>query len=101
MCVVVSVGEAVIVPEDGEEIITLSLENVLVFASGAATVPPFGFPCRPSLAFLHAPLNGTKPIFPQANSCGIVLYLPLRKLYQDFKKWMTEGIVQSPTFGFA
>ncbi|KAL0993875.1 hypothetical protein UPYG_G00115050 [Umbra pygmaea] len=97
----VELGDAVIITEDGEENITLSLENVLVFASGASTVPPFGFPCRPSLEFLHAPLNGSMPVFPQANSCGIVLYLPLHNTYEEFSKWMAEGIIQSPTFGFA
>uniref|UniRef100_A0A8C5G7P5 HECT domain-containing protein n=1 Tax=Gouania willdenowi TaxID=441366 RepID=A0A8C5G7P5_GOUWI len=40
-------------------------------------------------------------IFPEANTCAIVLRLPIHKQYEKFKSCMTEGILQAPGFGIA
>ncbi|MEQ2312220.1 hypothetical protein AMECASPLE_028596, partial [Ameca splendens] len=71
-----------------------SLKDVLVFTSGASAIPPLGFPCQPEIQFLH----DTKKIYPEANTCGVVLYLPLHSSYEAFKTFMTEGILQAPSF---
>lgn len=63
------------------------------FASGASTVPPLGFPQRPQIEFLHE----ANKVFPEANTCLIVLRL--HRDYESFTKYMTEGILQAPTFG--
>ncbi|XP_067298642.1 uncharacterized protein [Pseudorasbora parva] len=75
----------------------VTLEMIMEFATGASTVPPLGFPHRPEIEFLHQ--DGK--IFPEANTCLIILRLPIHTEYEMFKTYMTEGIVQSPYFGVA
>ncbi|XP_067234485.1 G2/M phase-specific E3 ubiquitin-protein ligase-like isoform X1 [Chanodichthys erythropterus] len=75
----------------------VTLEKVLEFTSGASTVPPLGFPHRPQIQFLH---EGNR-LFPEANTCILVLHLPLHSSYEAFKQYMMEGILQAPTFGLA
>ncbi|XP_064781087.1 G2/M phase-specific E3 ubiquitin-protein ligase-like [Oncorhynchus masou masou] len=45
--------DAFIEPEEGGETIPRTLEGVLVFATGASKIPPFGFDDRPTIEFLH------------------------------------------------
>ncbi len=78
----------------------LTMEMVLEFASGASTVPPLGFAQRPQIQFLHGN-SGYKRIYPEANTCQIILRLPIHDSYDDFKTCMTDGILQAPTFGVA
>ncbi|KAL7865492.1 hypothetical protein SRHO_G00107390 [Serrasalmus rhombeus] len=66
----------------------IALEMILELASGASTVPPLGFPHRPQIEFLH-----------EANK--IVLHLPVHTDYESFKKYMKEGVLQTPTFSVA
>uniref|UniRef100_A0A3B3RU18 HECT domain-containing protein n=1 Tax=Paramormyrops kingsleyae TaxID=1676925 RepID=A0A3B3RU18_9TELE len=75
----------------------ITLETVLEFISGASAVPPLGFPHQPQIKFLHE----DSKIFPEANTCLLVLHLPIHSSYDTFKKYMTEGILQAPTFGVA
>ncbi|XP_036433504.1 G2/M phase-specific E3 ubiquitin-protein ligase [Colossoma macropomum] len=82
--------------EDGE-CSPITLEMILEFASGASTVPPLGFHHRPPIEFLHE----ANKIFPEANTCLVVLRLPVHTDYESFKKYMKEGILQAPTFGVA
>ncbi|XP_041823681.1 G2/M phase-specific E3 ubiquitin-protein ligase [Melanotaenia boesemani] len=81
--------------EDGAMEVTL--EQVLVFVSGADRIPVLGFTPRPTLSFLHE--HGK--IFPEANTCIVNLKLPIHQNYENFCKYMSEGIIQSPTFGMA
>ncbi|KAI7789966.1 putative G2/M phase-specific E3 ubiquitin-protein ligase-like [Triplophysa rosa] len=76
----------------------LTLEMVLEFASGASSVPPLGFPHQPQIEFLHEDGQEDR-IFPEANTCLIVLRLPIHSTYESFRTYITEGILQSPTFG--
>nr|XP_023670414.1 G2/M phase-specific E3 ubiquitin-protein ligase-like [Paramormyrops kingsleyae] len=80
-----------------EEAGPITLETVLEFISGASAVPPLGFPHQPQIKFLHE----DSKIFPEANTCLLVLHLPIHSSYDTFKKYMTEGILQAPTFGVA
>ncbi|XP_076127215.1 G2/M phase-specific E3 ubiquitin-protein ligase [Alosa pseudoharengus] len=73
----------------------VSLEQVLEFTSGASTVPPLGFPQQPQVTFLHE----GKMLFPEANTCLIVLRLPIHQEYETFCQFMEEGILQAPCFG--
>ncbi|XP_049913667.1 uncharacterized protein LOC126398392 isoform X2 [Epinephelus moara] len=75
----------------------ITLEKVLEFTSGASTVPPLGFPHRPQIHFIHE----ANRVFPEANTCLIILRLPIHSDYEDFRKYMEEGILQAPTFGVA
>lgn len=76
----------------------LTMEMVLEFASGASSVPPLGFSQPPQIQFLHG-TSDYKRIYPEANTCLIILRLPLHNSYDDFKTYMTGGILQAPTFG--
>ncbi|XP_077100303.1 uncharacterized protein LOC143751604 isoform X2 [Siphateles boraxobius] len=73
----------------------VTLEMIMEFVTGASTVPPLGFPHRPEIEFLHQ----DRKIFPEANTCLIILRLPIHTEYEMFKTYMTEGIMQSPYFG--
>nr|XP_055051490.1 G2/M phase-specific E3 ubiquitin-protein ligase-like [Misgurnus anguillicaudatus] len=91
-------GDAAVEVEGGKKI-EIALEDVLVFASGASAIPPFGFRENPRITFLHEELNGNQRMFPEANTCAIILKLPVGQVYEDFCHFMTTGIVQSPVFG--
>ncbi|XP_039505457.1 G2/M phase-specific E3 ubiquitin-protein ligase-like [Pimephales promelas] len=93
-------GDAAVELEGGEKI-EITLEDVLVFASGASAIPPFGFVENPTITFLHEDLNGNRRMFPEANTCAITLKLPIGHEYEDFCHFMTSGIIQSPVFGVA
>lgn len=78
----------------------MSLQEILIFISGADNIPPLGFPNKPTIQFLHPEDNGVR-IFPEANTCDVTLRLPLHDSYVSFRDKMESGILQSPTFGFA
>lgn len=81
--------------------IDITLEDVLVFASGASAIPAFGFGENPTIKCLYEELNGNRRMFPEANTCAITLKLPIGHKYEDFFHFMTTGIIQSPVFGVA
>ncbi|XP_043976991.1 G2/M phase-specific E3 ubiquitin-protein ligase-like [Gambusia affinis] len=83
--------------ENKENCSPITLGMILEFASGASTVPPLGFPHRPQIEFLHE----ANRVFPEANTCLIVLCLPVHPDYESFTKYMTDGVLQGPTFGVA
>lgn len=76
----------------------VTLEQMLFFASGIDCIPPLGFPNHPTIQFLHDS-NGYRRIFPEANTCEVILRLPLHPSYSIFTEYMESGILQSPTFG--
>ncbi|XP_053089585.1 G2/M phase-specific E3 ubiquitin-protein ligase isoform X2 [Pangasianodon hypophthalmus] len=96
--IVVEDGDAA-VQEDGGDLIEVTLEDVLVFASGASAIPAFGF--RETIRFLHYDLNGIRWMFPEANTSVITLKLPIGHDYDGFCHLITSGIIQSPMFGVA
>ena len=62
----------------------MTLQDILVFATGASEPPPLGFDSKPHLDF-------TAGKYPTANTCGVTLYVPL--LYSKYDS--------SPSFGQA
>ncbi|CAM4567900.1 unnamed protein product [Leuciscus chuanchicus] len=76
----------------------VTLQQILIFASGVDNIPLLGFPYLPQLEFLHGE-NQSRRVFPEANTCQVVLRLPLHTSYDNFVKFMESGILQSPTFG--
>ena len=91
-------GEGVLEVE-GAQPVSLDLKDVLRFATGAEAIPPLGFQRCPCLEFLHVLVDGMLRKYPEANTCGLVLHLPLHRSYEDFSDFMISGIVQSPGFG--
>ncbi|XP_052413120.1 uncharacterized protein LOC127958334 [Carassius gibelio] len=87
-----------IIDVEDEECTPLTLENVLEFTSGSSTIPPHGFLQQPKIEFLH---DAPEKIFPEANTCNIVLKLPIHYNYESFKMHMSNGILWAPTFGVA
>ena len=78
------------------EVRPLTLEDVLVFVTGADHVPPMGFEKRLTLSF------DSNSLYPTASTCSLTLYLPTRFVeYEDFKTGMIEGIVSGFGFGKA
>ncbi len=81
--------------------IKVTFDNLLMFATGTDRIPALGFDPEPTLEFLHIPVNGSLRIYPEANTCGLVLRLPLHVSYESFNESMILGIVQSLHFGLA
>ncbi|KAF3837722.1 hypothetical protein F7725_009490 [Dissostichus mawsoni] len=71
----------------------VSLEDVLMFATGLTSLPPSGFEPSPGIEFLD-----DSP-FPMANTCSNTLKLPLLESYNVFKSKMDFGMQNSPGFG--
>ncbi|KAI9541258.1 hypothetical protein NQZ68_032262 [Dissostichus eleginoides] len=71
----------------------MSLEDVLMFATGLTSLPPSGFEPSPGIEFLD-----DSP-FPMANTCSNTLKLPLLEAYNVFKSQMDFGMQNSLGFG--
>lgn len=70
-----------------------TLQDVLVFATGANEPPPMGFESALNLELMMGK-------FPLANTCGLTLLLPLHHAeYNLFKEAMDFAILNSPCFG--
>ncbi|XP_071602300.1 G2/M phase-specific E3 ubiquitin-protein ligase isoform X2 [Heliangelus exortis] len=65
--------------ESGESAVTL--EDILLFATGSSSIPPMGFDPEPTLKFLHMR-------YPIGNRLLNCLELPITKTYEEFKKKM-------------
>ncbi|XP_058629589.1 G2/M phase-specific E3 ubiquitin-protein ligase-like [Onychostoma macrolepis] len=72
----------------------LTLQEVLAFASGLEELPPLGFKNQPIIEFMH-----TDRKFPEANTCDVVLRLPILRSYEEFCNLMCSGILQATEFG--
>lgn len=74
----------------------ITLEDILVFVTGADHLPPLGFEDILTLKFDHS--TG----FPLASTCSLTLSLPTRfSEYQEFRKAVIEGVVSGFGFGRA
>ena len=79
----------------------ISTGDVLAFATGADTIPPLVFPVEARLHLNYGDGNASGiKMFPTANTCGLVLSLPVVSSYGTFSKHMAEAIIQSPKFGY-
>ena len=79
---------------DGE--IGCTLNDVLIFFSGANCVPPLGFEEQPSLLFVHR----DTAMFPTASTCDLQLRLPAQyNQYKDFREAMILGVQGNDGFG--
>uniref|UniRef100_A0A3P9HYZ2 HECT domain-containing protein n=1 Tax=Oryzias latipes TaxID=8090 RepID=A0A3P9HYZ2_ORYLA len=77
--------------EEGQSPVTL--EDVLMFATGLTSLPPSGLDPLPRLQFLD------NSMYPMANTCLNTIKLPLLESYTLFKSQMDFGIQNSPGFG--
>ncbi len=71
----------------------MSVEDVLMFATGLSSLPPSGLEPLPQIKFLD------DSAFPMANTCTNSLKLPLLDSYTLFNSQMDFGIQNSPGFG--
>lgn len=78
---------------------SVTLEHILVFATGADAVPPTGFNPLPVAQFWSDKR-------PRGNTCANSILLPTWPdsddvTYEDFREFMDDGIQNSPGFGRA
>ncbi|XP_030592032.1 G2/M phase-specific E3 ubiquitin-protein ligase-like isoform X2 [Archocentrus centrarchus] len=71
----------------------LSLEDILMFATGLREIPPAGIQPKPQLLF-----EATSH-FPVANVCANTIRIPVLHSYEEFQEAMDYGIQNSPGFG--
>lgn len=76
-----------------EDQAAVSVEDILMFATGLSSLPPSGLEPLPQIEFLD------DSVFPMANTCSNTLKLPLLDSYTLFKSQMDFGIQNSPGFG--
>ena len=81
---------------DKKEEAGCTLEDVLVFFSGAERIPPCGFgDTSPLLIFLHE-----NQVLPTASTCDLQLRLPtMHADFTKFKDAMVLGIKSNDGFG--
>lgn len=76
----------------------MSLGEILAIWTGLNTIPSLGYDQSfISIEFLHYEQSN----FPKANTCALVLYLPIHNNYEDFKNFMNYGIPNGMVFGSA
>lgn len=68
---------------DGKTAITM--EDILIFATGCKSIPPAGFKPTPSIECLHVD-------FPVGNKCNNCLALPITNTYKEFQEKMDFSI---------
>lgn len=73
----------------------VSVEDVLMFATGLTSLPASGSDLMPKRHFLD------DSRFPMAKTCLNTLKLPLIDSYPVFKTQMDFGIQNSPGFGYS
>ncbi|KAJ3640473.1 hypothetical protein Zmor_003767 [Zophobas morio] len=90
--------------EDG-----VTLKEILIFATGASSIPPLGFSTKPVIQFMHTKVTHEnltdvckKRYFPEANTCALQIHLPVfHKDYCNFELDMDFAITNSKMFGKA
>ena len=87
------VEEGSITVESGEQISTLTLEDILAFATGATSFPVLGFEQQGTITFLH---DGG--MFPTASTSSLQVCLPVHRDYEVFKAKMAFGILNAHGF---
>ena len=78
--------------------VTINLDQILEFATGARDVPAIGFSPRPTIEFLY---DLDTPRKMSANTCANVLKFPVAGLseYTMFAEQFTFCLLNSPGFG--
>ena len=66
----------------------VTLEMILIFFTGASSVPVLGWPTKPELHF------SSTNLLPTASTCALELVLPTAHYnkYEDFKNFMCQGV---------
>ena len=77
--------------------VSCTLDDVLVFFSGADRVPPLGFEKQPSVTFLH----DTRSKFATASTCSLELRLPTQygSHFDKFREAMIMSLMDNDGFG--
>ncbi|XP_016124067.1 G2/M phase-specific E3 ubiquitin-protein ligase [Sinocyclocheilus grahami] len=79
--------------DTGEQESGVSLQDILMFATGLDSLPPSTIVPQPRLSFERTSK------FPIASTCANTIQLPMSKSYEEFKNAMDFGIQNSPGFG--
>ncbi|KAI7790393.1 putative G2/M phase-specific E3 ubiquitin-protein ligase-like [Triplophysa rosa] len=79
--------------DTGEQEAGLSLQDILMFATGLDSLPPSTIVPQPKLCFERT------SSYPISSTCTNTIKLPMSKSYESFKNAMDFGIQNSPGFG--
>ncbi|XP_056624921.1 G2/M phase-specific E3 ubiquitin-protein ligase-like isoform X3 [Triplophysa dalaica] len=79
--------------DTGEQEAGLSLQDILMFATGLDSLPPSTIVPQPKLCFERT------SSYPIASTCTNTIKLPMSKSYEELKNAMDFGIQNSPGFG--
>lgn len=80
--------------EGKSETYHITLEKIVMFATGMPEEPPMGFQPKPSLTFRRYRLH------PEANTCDNNIRIPAKEMsYDQFTYNMTYGITNSLGYG--
>lgn len=71
----------------------MSLEDILMFATGLKEIPAAKLISQPQLTFQK------HSRFPEANVCANTIKLPILPSYEIFEEAMNYGIKNAPGFG--
>lgn len=88
-----------------EGVASVTLEQLLVFVTGADCIPPLGFDPQPMVEFLHdaiPSIDGKTHYvskYPVTSTCSNTIMLPLSETYDIFKFHLEDAIIMSPGFG--
>ena len=74
------------------------LADLLIFATGANSIPPFGFDPQPQLLMKHPDADDIKAGFPFANTCALELQIPVLNDYDVFRDRMSAALINCVTF---
>ena len=78
----------VVDPNGKEEQHHITLESIVVFATGMPEEPPLGFSPKPALLFQK------DTIFPSANTCANQMCIPIQKMtFEEFKYNVTYMVL--------
>lgn len=80
-----------------EKQVQVKLEDILIFATGAAEIPPMGFSEQPTVVFKSKHEVGN--VLPSASTCVNRMYLPVHDTYETFKCKFLLGITCAIGFG--
>ena len=85
--------EGLLLNNEEDDNFTVTLEDILFFATGGRQIPPMGFSPHPTIAF-------RQDLYPRASTCANTLELPLIDTYPEFRAAMCYAICNTVGFGF-
>lgn len=82
--------------DGGPSVVIISLPQILIFVTGADSIPPMGFPTDPVIIFS----KDKSRLLPLSSTCSLSLTLSTGHVeYDMFKKSMDTAVLNAYEFG--